>query len=282
MSKHADEVKQKRLLKRQDWDTHNKKAEKAAQAYQDFMATDEVATKSKKSSGHKRWLKIAGVVLLLAAIGLAVYWLVLRDTGEDKSAQNEATNQPAERESTLGSSKTEQYESSSFFLSFKYPDTWDTSETDEAIVATSPVVSLNTASGASVRGKVLMTIRHKGSPLTEFDKGNAVATKQSELLQYTNPTQAQRASTYLTFAAFAGATSGLDALYITGDYGYAVGQDILKTEIADIDPVISVTFNQCSDESCTKTTPVSIALTQWGDPSFNGPIKTILQSIAIQ
>lgn len=283
MSQHSDEVRKKRLLKGQDWDNHNKTVEKAAQAYQDFTDSDAAAVKQKPKKSRKRWPIIVAIVVALLVIGFAVYWFGFRDASQPEQEAQDTTTQPEASESSISAGEPETYSSSSFFLSFTHLDTWTVDESDpDILTVTSPVTSLRLAGGgADAKGKVVMTIRHKTNPLKEFDAGNATATKASELINYTKPTQAQRASTYLSFVVYAGATAGIDALYITGDYGYQVGQSVPKVDIANVDPIISVNFEQCIDAACTETNPTTTSLEQWADPSFSDPIKALLQSISI-
>lgn len=267
-----------------NWDKHDKRTEKAAKIFQDHIADEGRGPKLKRQQkGGKKWLVILAVLVSLAVVGGVVYWFFLREPSDTETSTQQNTEQPTEAQtSALSSGKTETYDSSRYFLSFDYPDSWDVDETDPtALTVTSPVVSLQASTGTEQQGKVTMKIRAKNTTLAEFEAGDATATKQSELITYTKPTQAQRASTYLSFAAFAGATKGLDALLITGDYGYQAGQAVLKTEISQIDPIISVTFDACADSGCSEVTPMTLSLDQWSDPSFAGVIKAMLQSIAI-
>lgn len=277
------------LLGQEDWDTHNKKAERAAKAYQDFMSTDAAAAgaKNPKKSGGKgkRWLAVVGVVVLLAAAGGAVYAFVLKDKGGSKAqdtSQTDATT-PTETASSLGSSNMEEYTATGLGLSFSYPDDWEVDDSDMAkLTVTSPKVKLQTAGGVETSGKVVLTIRAKGQPLPEFEKGDGLAVRASELLTYKKPSPTQRANTHLSFVAYAGNTNGLDGMYITGDYGYQKDQGVLQTEVAAIDPIISVTFFQCSDDACGTSTPLSISTASWDDMSFANPLRTMLQSITVQ
>jgi len=265
-----------------DWDRHNKRAEKAAQVFQEHITQGSKRKRSQK--GKKKWLVIVLVLALVAVAGAATYWFALRsDGGQEKSTEQSTENTVESQSSSLSSDKTKTYDSSRFFLSFQYPDTWKVDESDpNALTVVSPQVALQSAGGLEVQGKVTMTIRPKNSQLAEFKSGDAFATKQSELITYTKPTQAQRASTYLTFAAFSEGVEGVDTLYITGDYGYQVGQAVLQTEISQIDPIISVTFGQCVGAGCVNVEPMTLSLKQWGDANFSSSIKAMLQSIAIQ
>jgi hypothetical protein len=273
---------QNKLLKQQDWDRHNKKAEKAARAYQDFMATDTAAARPQKKSG-KRWLFAVLGILLLLVIGGVIFKFVLSDkeAGDKTAVQKETTKE--QTSSPIASTETEDFTSAELGLAFKYPNDWKLDDkTPGKLTVTSPKVSLSGKDGTKASGKITLTIRAKGQPLPEFEKGNATAVKQSELLKYKTPSPNQRANTYLTFVAHAPAVSGLDALYITGDYGYQKGQAVPQVDIANVDPVISVAFSQCSDDNCSKVTPLSISESSWDAKTFSDPIKNMLQSITVQ
>lgn len=119
--------------------------------------------------------------------------------------------------------------------------------------------------------------------MPEFDKGNAVAVRESEKIAYTKPSSVQRGSTYLSFLQYASSTAtSLDGAYITGDVGYQKDQAIPKADFTPVDPVISLTFVKCADNSCTgEGTPIGVATTMWEDASFGKPLKTMLQSLVV-
>jgi hypothetical protein len=273
---------QNKLLKQQDWDRHNKKAERAARAYQDFMSTDTAAARQQKKSS-KRWLVVGLGILLLVMIGGAVFKFALNDKGSGNNTTAQKDTSKEQTQHPIASTETEDYTSAELGLAFKYPNDWKLDDKIPGkLTVTSPKVPLSGKDGTKTSGKIALTIRAKGQPLPEFEKGNATAVKQSELLKYKTPSPNQRANTYLTFVAHAPAASGLDALYITGDYGYQKGQAVPQVDIANVDPVINVAFSQCSDDSCSKVTPLSISESSWDAKTFSDPIKNMLQSITVQ
>ena len=128
-----------------------------------------------------------------------------------------------------------------------------------------------------------MTIANQGQNLNVFDKGNATAVLASQKIAYTSPTQNQRANTYLSFLQYASTTQNgaLDGVYITGDNGYQKGQDVPKSDVAGITPLVSVTFIQCANSACSgSTTALSVAASAWSDTSLSGPVTKMLESLA--
>jgi hypothetical protein len=189
-------------------------------------------------------------------------------------------------ENTSFASETEHHTSAQFMLEFDYPKDWKVS--DEAgsgkLTATSPGVMLKDASGKSYMGQVVLTVRNKQQALPEFDKGNAVAAVESTKINYTKPSQVQRAATYISFLRYATSTSSkaLDGVYITGDVGYQKDQAIPKADFTPVDPIISITFVKCSDESCSGTgTASAIESSMWSENTFGKPLQTMLQSLIV-
>lgn len=144
-------------------------------------------------------------------------------------------------------------------------------------------ISLKVSTGQNVTGQITLTIRDPSQPLPEFDKGNATATIDSVKIAYSHPSQNQRANTYMSFLTYASsAASGIDGIYITGDYGYKKVQAIPKVDIQKIDPITSITFAKCADNSCSgKTTPLNLAVSDWQNGQLSGPLTKMLESLSI-
>lgn len=273
------------LVDNKHWDKHNKRAEKAAQVFQEHITSEGQAPKRKKSGGKRRWLIVAGVLVVLAGVGGVVY--VLAKSDGKKEANVPAATDNTESSSTgsssgLASSETKDYTAAQLGLSLKYPSDWTVDEATGEIIFRSPSAHLP-GTKPSVWGLVEVTIRAKGQPLPEFESGNATATRQSELLTYAKPSQNQRANSHLTFVAYAPEANGLNAMYITGDNGYQKGQAVPQVDIANMDPVISVAFLTCGDEkSCTNASQTSLEVSAWDDQEFSSVLKSMLQSIIVQ
>lgn len=225
----------------------------------------------------KKPLVFIVIILVASAIIIGIYFAFFKPrqatapTPQKQQTQSSASNAPA--------IETKHYDSENFNLGFDYPSDWKVSDSSGSgkLTVTSPSVKLKNASGQQVDGQITMTIRDKSQKLTEFDKGNAAAVRDSEKINYTKPTQAQRASTYISFLSYAGSdvSGGLDGIYITSDNGYQTDQAIPAVDISKVDPVINVTFTKSA-------APLTVALSSWKDPVFSKPIKTLLQSLAIQ
>jgi hypothetical protein len=238
-----------------------------------------------KEKGKKgRYLIIAVVILLIAA---AAYWFFLKP--KPVKAPAKSTTSPVSSSSSAPKEAkvdTDHYDSSNFNLGFDYPKGWKVSDIAGSgkLTVTSPAVKLKDTNGQQVDGQIIMAIRDKTQKLSEFDKGAATAVLNSEKITYTKPTQTQRGDTYISFLNYASSNnSGLDSIYITGDAGYQKDQDVPAVDISKIDPITNVTFVKCSDSKCSGTgTALTLDTKIWQDSSFSAPIKTMLQSLAIQ
>jgi hypothetical protein len=244
----------------------------------------------KKTNKHivRKMLITAGAVLLLGAIAFGVYALFLKDDGKkatDDNSHNQNNSQSSQTSQTDEiTTKTEHYVSNGFLLEFDHPEDWTVTETTGSgqLSAQSPALQFESASGETITGQIVFKIRDKQQPLPEFDNGNAAAVRESEKIAYLKPSSAQRGSTYLSFLRYANSGDGLDGVYITGDYGYQKDQAIPKADFTPVDPIISLTFVQCADNSCGgEGTAAAISEETWQNAGFNKPLKAIFQSLTI-
>lgn len=224
------------------------------------------------------------LLMVLAAIGGGAYYFMhhkttssLAKTSGQRTAQNQVTI----------TQSTKNYISTNFNLSFNYPQDWSVSDTGNGkLTATSPDMQLTKPGGQPHLGQVVMTIQNESSANFDmFKQGNAVAVLASQHIAYSNPTPTQRANTYISFLQYETTTAqaALDGVYVTGDFGYQKGQSIPEVDITKVDPVITITFNQCSGSACTGTlTPMTIDSSMWNDANFSGPITKMIESLAIQ
>lgn len=237
---------------------------------------------------HNRWLPLAiiVVVVLLLAGGGYVYWQHSQSKPAAKS-NPVATHQAQSQTDSAANQKvaTKTYSSTNFGVTVNYPEAWSvTSDTAAGLIITSPVAQLTDASGSKVNGREVMSMVPKGQLPGAVGDG-ATAVLDSVKVNYTQPTGSQRSSTYLTFAQYQATTTkgGLDAIYVTGNYGYQKTQNIPSTDLASVDPLISLSFQKCADTACTSNlTALTIASADWSDTAFQAPIKTLLTSLAFQ
>jgi hypothetical protein len=261
-------------------------ASQSAAEYDEYTKHAKVYTASKHLV--RKMLIVFGVLVLLAVIGLGIYWFFLRDSGKkaDETKPSTSQSQQTQNEAKLEiSTKTEHYVATNFSLEFDYPDDWKVTEENGSgqLTVRSPTLRLTSASGAAMMGRITFKVRDKQQALPEFDKGNAVAARESEKIAYAKPSSVQRGSTYLSFLQYASSTAkGIDGVYITGDTGYQEAQAIPKADFTPVDPVISATFEKCANSTCSsQATAAGVATSLWQDAAFSKPLKAFFQSLAI-
>lgn len=232
------------------------------------------------------WLRvfiIVVIILLLVAAGVVGYQQFVKSRAPAKTVTATTTSKTPSNSSAPAKVATEHFDSTNFNLGFDYPKGWTVADTGEGtLTVTSPASKGQTTAGAAMI-QTVMTIAPSGKNLTSFDAANGLAIQDSDKISYTNPTSAQRANTYLTFVQYADTTvpGALDAVYITGDYGYQKGQAVPKVDMAKLDPVVAVTFMKCADASCqAKPVPTNVPVSLWEDPSFQKPILIMLKSLS--
>lgn len=234
----------------------------------------------------RRWSHYVLIFIFVVVLAGGIYWLWQHPkkslpANTPTVAANQKTNQQPQQTAPA----TAHYDSSNFNIGFDYPKDWTVTDSGNGqLTVRSTTMSLTAANGQTVNSQVLMTITQKGQNLSVFNSGSAVAVLDSKKITYTKPTQSQRADTYLSFLQYANTTisGALDAVDITGNYGYTKGQDIPKNDIANIDPLVSVTFLKCASTACPAgtTTATSIASSNWNDSLFSTPITKMLESLS--
>jgi hypothetical protein len=229
---------------------------------------------------------VVAVVAVLAAAGFGAYWYLSRRDQPAKTPADTSEDTQQVDERPVITTETKHYESPAFSLEFDYPKDWTITEGEDGgqVIAASPAMRLDTADGQAITGKVVFTIRNKQQPLPEFDKGNAAAVRESEKIMYLKPSSVQRGSTYMSFLRYAGnyGSGKLDGVFITGDVGYVVSQAIPMADFVPVDPVISISFLQCSNTTCSgQSIPVGVMMTLWDETDFSTPLRDMLQSLTI-
>lgn len=224
------------------------------------------------------------ILLILGAIGAGVYKFVLNKPEKDKVANQADTSQANQPQASQITTATKNYSSQDFALSFDYPEDWTVADgSREELKVISPAIKLKDANGQLVNGQILMTIQSPNLKIVGFEsKGNALAVIDSKKINYSKPTQNQRASTYISFLRYDGNSSGLDAIYITGDNGYQKDQAVPEIDIRKVEPIIRIIFGKCADSGCIELQPAfSIDADSWNDTNLSGPLEAMLQSLVI-
>ncbi len=256
--------------------------EAAAESTVDF---DQFMPQLKKKHTVLRAIAWAFVILLvLAAVGGGVYELSKQKSPTKSTTSSQHTSKSKQQPAITAA--TMQYNSSNFNLTLNYPQGWNVSDNGNGkLTVTSPNMQLTGANGQSQTGQVVLAIQNENAMnFSMFSQGNAVAVLPSQHIAYANPTPTQRATTYVSFLQYAATNThgALDGIYVTGNSGYQQGQVIPEVDITKVDPVITVTFNQCSNVTCGSSKPMSIDASMWNDSGFSGPILKMIESLALQ
>jgi hypothetical protein len=238
-----------------------------------------------KKQRNPKWKKLGIallIIIILAGMTAGGYWLLNNRKSSDKQSETSQTAKSAAPAQTI-TTETKHYDSESFKLSFDYPGNWTAGEDNaEEIKVLSPDLKLKGTDGSDVTGQILFRIRASGQKLPGLDSGNAIAILASEKIAYAQPTEVQRASTYISFLRYADNTDGLDAIYITGDLGYDKDQEVPEADIQKVDPIISIEFYLCPDSGCVEVSGVSgIGVETWQDETISTPLTNMLESLVI-
>jgi hypothetical protein len=205
------------------------------------------------------------------------------------TGQTSQKRQPSATDEALITTKTKQYSATNFTVSFAYPEDWTVGEAPGSgkLTVRSPKLAMKNVAGKTVSGQVVLSIKDKNQPMTEFDGGNAVAGLDSEKISYTQPSGVQRGSTYISFLDYAEASgsalTGINGIYITGDTGYQKGQAIPKADFVAVDPIVNLTFELCENGVCKATGQgaLTIGADSWNDRQFKDPLVNMLKSLVI-
>ncbi len=235
----------------------------------------ENSTPVRKEKRKRRKKSIIFLVLALLIIGgAAAYFL----TKPKKAAENTQAQAPAQ-ETVEAPVSTENFVSQDLKLTFDYPSNWTVDDnTTGQIRVVSPKVSIKNADGQAADGSVVVLIRSKSLPLSEFS-ANAQAVQASEKFSYTSPTSNQRQETFLSFLSFGASSSAVDSVFITGDSGYQQGATVSKADLTPVEPIVSIAFYACDKAECEEST--AFMFEEWGSNKIFTTAKEILRSLSI-
>jgi hypothetical protein len=233
----------------------------------------------------RRWPIVLLVVLLIAAAAAGAYWFGNKQADKTSSGSStQQTNKTAGQKAASPATTavpTKHYDSTTYTLGIDYPQTWALSDTSAKLTLISPAMQLVTASGAT-SGHAVVTFQNQQTTIAGYPSGGALAALESYKLTYKQPTSVQRAQSYVSYLGYA-QTTGLNALYVTGDNGYQQGQQVPMSDIIKGNPLISVTFQTCASSDCSTGTPTPITLlaAKWNDSAISKTILTLLASVTL-
>lgn len=241
------------------------------------------------------------VVAVILAGGAVAYWLLLRQQPTPTAASTTSTNALASNQpSTAVPDDTQAQGTSGRYvsngkdlnLSFSYPSDWtvtpssNSNSDDQPITVTSPLVSMLGANGQSTTGKIVVSIRAGGTPLSELSSGKAAAGQASAQIAYDKPTSAQHQYPYLTYIHLAGGanpSSSFEEVVITGVSSFAKDQVITSDSLSQLDPIVSARFYTCSNQACATSSSASLSITNatWQNTQVCTQTLAIFQSLQI-
>lgn len=238
-------------------------------------------TKNRSAKRYRRSI-IGIVILVLVVLGAGGYQELHHHSVLTPTHQ---TKKNSSSQASRAGLAMHSYMSSNFGVSLNYPRGWTvTSDTATSLTLRSPVMNLKDAAAKIIAARILIMVVPKGQLPSTLSSNDAVAVLPSQDISYNKPGASQNAKTNISFLQYSTATlSGtLDGIYLTGNGGYQKDAPILRTDIALLNPLISVTFGQCANTVCAQLQDLSISAQNWSDPSFSGPLLSILKSLSFQ
>jgi hypothetical protein len=235
-----------------------------------------------KPKKKRRWPIVLLVLLLVAGAAFAAYKFgTKKAAAPTKEQQAKSSQDSTAKEAETASVPTKHYDSVTYTLGFDYPQDWAVSDTEAKLTVTSPSIKLKKVDGSSTGVNVVVTIQNPQTSIPGYPASGAIAALTSDKLTYKQPTAVQRAQTYLTYLSYK--STGLDALYITGDNGYQQGQNIPMSDIVKGNPLVGVTFQTCSTIDCVHgtVTPITLDATAWKDSAASKQVTALLQSMQL-
>jgi cbb3-type cytochrome oxidase subunit 3 len=189
---------------------------------------------SKRQGGgskKKLILIIAAVVVALALVGAAVWFFLLRDNKKSdiKQTNNTPTQQQAEDlpAATEADSTPVTFKSTKLNLELTHRKDWTLKEgTGGDLTITSPRISYSRVDGTAGSGVFTLKLRKGATEAMKATIEKAVAVRNSEVIAYTAPTDAQR---HYTNISWAGQEAAFNFFIVTGSTEIKDGQPFAYT-----------------------------------------------------
>lgn len=246
---------------------------------------------------RRNWRKIVLItlVVLVVAALIALAILLLEHKKAAAPATTNQTNQtnahqslPTPTTPTTSGITTYTSPADNFNLSFQYPSSWTVTppsgQSGQTITVTSPLVSITDATGASVPGKITLTVQAGGSSVGQIGSGQATVAQDSVQYAYDAPTAAQHHYFYISFlhlqAASSSTKGAFEVVVITGINTLTKGSTVTADTFGSVDPLVTAGFSKCSTEACigTGAAPLSVNAAAWQtDPNLK-QLQTLFES----
>ena len=241
--------------------------------------------KPKVKGGRSLGLIVAFIIFLIAVAGGLTILALSRHTKTPVKAKT-STQSTANTNLPVAAPQqqiaTTSYTTTNYNASFNYPSSWTVSDSGSApLTVTSPALQLRSANGSNVLGQIVLSLSSKGTLPTQFG-AQSVAVLPSQKISYTQPSPNQAAQSYISFVQYPATTAkgGLDAIYLSGNFGYQQDQTIPATEMSTVDPLTYIAFYSCANSQCpiSARQPLTIDSTEWSDSNFSAPLLLMLKS----
>ncbi len=226
-------------------------------------------------------LGIAVVIVVIVLAVLAGSKLLHKSSPAKqlKVVYHTSSSAPVNNSTSTG---TRSYTAQNYGLTFSYPASWSIFDNGTGpMTATSSPMQLTDAANKKIIGEITMTVEPQGQLPSGFTSGTDLAVLNSQLVSYAQPSSSQSAQTYISFVQYSNATvkGSLNGIYVTGNYGYQKDQVIPASDLQNIDPLITITFTQCGNTTCTANlTPLILSSNDWNETSFQKPILDMIRS----
>lgn len=231
-----------------------------------------------KRNANKLLKSIVASCLVLVVI--VILWLILSPNSAKPKPKTPVVSYPI-AVALSPSSPTASYTSKYFGVTLSYPKAWSLSDSRQGTLnIVSPLTKLVADTGEQVSGKITMSILKQGSLPAALTAGNDLAVLDSNIISYANPSSDQSGQTYVSYVQYSSTSvvGGLNAVYVTGNYGYQKDGVIPTSDINNMNPLVIVSFNECTSKLCDKFTPLTIKSSSWSGTSLGQIITNIIES----
>jgi hypothetical protein len=225
------------------------------------------------------WLKALLTLLIIAALAAAAWWFGNKKA-EAPTAKAGTTVSQTTKPVKQAVIATKHYVSTNFTLEFDYPDSWTVDDTTSKLTMTSPSQKFTSTTGQTVEGHAVLTFQNPQTTIPGYPAQGAVAALASDKLTYKKPTQIQRAQTYVSYLSYS--ANSLDALFVTGDNGYQVGQQVPMSDVVKGNPLVGVAFMSCGTTGCSAGgTALSLRPSGWTGSQAAKDITALIESLQL-
>ncbi len=254
----------------------------AARSTADFVQNVKPIQENKRKAKRGKWFLIVFVVLVMFGVaGFAFYQYQQNSVQKEKEKQAQQ-DQKKKQQTQVKTSGPQSYSSQELNLSLDYPGSWELDSSDSAkLILQSPKVKLPDENGQQTDAVVVLTIV-PGVANSDLPADQATAVRASEKFAYASPAEGQRQETYLSFLNTDGASSGLNAVYISGDSNYTKGDPVRKADFDTVQPIIWLEFHKCSGSSCSGLEKLTVPAELWGANQTLNDAFSIMKSLNIK